>query len=166
MIEQAVIQRLFHADLVTGRLFWAVAPRTHPRLAGTEAGTVRKPSRANGKRYCYVKIGGVPYKRSHLVFCLVHGRWPVPCCDHINGDSTDDRPSNLREATVTQNAWNHKHRARRIDLPMGVRLTPAGRFQARIAQFGRLLCLGAYDTPEEAQAVYLTKRQELYREFA
>jgi hypothetical protein len=49
---------------------------------------------------------------------------------------------------------------------MGVRLTPSGRFQARIAHFGKLLSLGAFATPQEAQSVYLAKRQELYREFA
>ena len=166
MVTQADIQRLFHADLISGRLYWTVAPKQHPRLKGTEAGSLRRQSRPNGKRYCYIKINGVAYKRSHIIFCLVHGRFPAPCCDHINGDSTDDRPSNLREATVTENAWNHKGRARRIDLPMGVRLTPSGRFQARIAHFGKLLSLGAFATPQEAQSVYLAKRQELYREFA
>lgn len=165
-MEQGDIQRLFHADLVSGRLFWAVAPRTHPRLAGLEAGTIRKPSRVSGKRYCYIKAGGIAYKRSHLIFCLVHGRWPSPCCDHINGDSLDDRPSNLRDATVTENAWNHKRRARRIPLPMGVRRTASGRFQARISLNGTQIHLGAYDTPGEAHGVYVAKRKELYREFA
>ncbi len=164
MIVQGDVQRMFHADLTTGRLFWAVAPRTHPRLKGHEAGTARRA--ASGKFYWYIKIGGRAIKRSHLVFCLVHGRFPEPCCDHINGDSLDDRPSNLREATATQNAWNHKRRARRIQLPMGVRRAASGRFQARIGHLGKQLHLGAYDTPEAAEAAYLAKRKELFGEFA
>ena len=164
MIFQADVQRLFHADLLSGRLFWAIAPRTHPRLAGREAGSSRLGR--GGKCYWYIKIGGVAYKRSHLIFCLVHGRMPSPCCDHINGNSLDDRPSNLREATITENAWNHKTRARRINLPMGVRSLPSGRYQARLSFHGKQLHLGSFSTPEEARAVYLAKRVENYGEFA
>lgn len=164
MIVQGDIARLFRADLDAGRLFWAVAPRTHPRLLGTEAGSARASH--SGKSYWHIKIGGVPFKRSHLIFCLVHGHFPSPCCDHIDGDSLNDRPGNLREATPTQNAWNHKRRARRIALPMGVRVTGSGRFQARITQNGQQIHLGVYDTPEEARALYLAKRRELFREFA
>lgn len=164
MIEQGDIARLFRADLEAGKLFWAVAPRTHPRLLGKEAGSARKAH--SGKAYWWIKIGGVAHKRAHLIFCLVHGHFPAPCCDHIDGDSLNDRPSNLRQATATENAWNHKRRARRIALPMGVRSTASGRFQARISLHGMQLHLGAFDTPAEAHAVYLTKRKELYREFA
>lgn len=47
----------------------------------------------------------VPYKgkrydlREHrVIFAIVHGRWPDPEVDHINGDPTDNRIENLREA--------------------------------------------------------------------
>lgn len=120
-----------------------------------------------GKRYWVIKISRTSFKRGRLIFLAAHGRLPTPCVDHDNGDSLDDRKSNLREATVIQNAWNHKKRARRIDLPMGVRvLRESGRFQARISFHGRQIHLGAYDTPEQAHDVYLAKRKELYREWA
>lgn len=159
------LQRLFDIDFEKGRFFWKDPPKNHPRLKGQEAGAPRSDN--YGKRYWVIKIGRKAFKRARLVFLAVHRRFPEPCVDHRNGNSLDDRPDNLREATVTQNAWNHKSRARRIDLPMGVRLVRhSGRYQARISRHGQQLHLGAYDTPDEAHQVYLAKRKELYGEYA
>jgi hypothetical protein len=155
---------LFDVDLDAGRLFWRHGPRTHPRLAGQEAGGARRSH--SGKQYWIVKIDGRAVKRSHLIYLAANGELPSPCCDHINGDSLDDRASNLRRATVAENAQNHKRRARRIALPMGVRHMASGRFQARIGHLGKQVHLGAYATPEEAAAIYRAKRKELFGEFA
>jgi len=158
------VNNIFIVDVDAGRMFWRYGPRTHPRLAGQEAGCSRRAS--GGKSYWVVKIGGRAFKRAHLIYLVAVGEMPRPCCDHINGDSLDDRIANLRKATVAQNAQNHKGRARRIALPMGVRNLAGGRFQARIGHLGKLIHLGAYATPEAAQAVYLAKRKELFGEFA
>ena len=162
MIE--VIKHHFHIDVERGVLHWKVAPRTHPRLAGVEAGGARRNH--NGKFYWVIRLRGRAYKRGRLIFLIAHGRWPEPCVDHRNGNSLDDRLDNLREATVTENAWNHKGRKKRLQLPMGVRVIGSGRFQARLAYRGTMLHLGAFDTPNEAHAIYLAKRKEMYREFA
>lgn len=158
------LRHIFTVDLAEGKLFWHRPPGNHSRLFGREAGSPR--SSGSGKLYWHIKIGGRAYKRSHLIFAWVNGRMPSPCVDHIDGNSLNDRPANLREATALQNAWNHKKRARRIDLPMGVRRLASGRFQARIALEGRQIHLGAFDTPQQAAAAYQTKRGELYGEFA
>lgn len=148
-----------------GKLVWKCPPHNHPDLLGIEAGCVR-PNR-NGKKYCHIKKNRVGLKRGRLIFLWVHGHWPEPCVDHIDGDSTNDRISNLREATVLQNAWNHKTRARRIALPMGVRrINGSGRYEARIAQNKRMLHLGSFETPQEAEKIYQAKRKELFGEFA
>lgn len=152
-------------DLKNGTAVWLDATKQHVGLNGKEAGTPRT-SHA-GKKYWHIKIDGRPYKRSHLVFLVVNGRWPDLQVDHIDGDSLNDRPGNLREVTATQNAWNHKHRAKPSDLPMGVRLVPkSGRYQARITCNKQMHHLGAYDTPQEAHEVYRAKREELFNEYA
>lgn len=164
-ITKEALLRLFHVDSDTGRLYWRDISKYHSEKSGKEAGAPI-PSQS-GKKYWHVQIGGRKYKRGHLIFCAAYGRMPKPCLDHVNGNSLDDRLDNLREATATENAWNHKTRKRRIKLPMGVRLIPhSGRYQARISFHKRQIHLGAYDTPEEAQQVYLCKRKELFGEFA
>jgi len=155
----------FEIDAERGLLIWRHPPKNHPRMIDREAGSFR-PTHW-GKRYCHIKKDRHAFKRGYLIFLWVYGRWPAPCLDHIDGNSENDSIANLREATTTENAWNHKKRARRINLPMGVRLiTKSGRYEARIGFHGNQLTLGAYDTPEAAHAVYLAKRKELYREWA
>lgn len=155
---------MFSINAETGSVVWVDPPKYHPRMRGKEAGTL-KPNHS-GKLYCVIRIGRQPVKRGHLIFFSVFGRWPKPCLDHVNGDSTDDRIGNLREATVTQNAWNHKRRAKRSKLPMGVRSVKSGRYQARLAVNKKMLHLGTFATPEEAHAVYRQKRSEMYGQFA
>ena len=148
-----------------GELIWVQPPSNHPRLLGKAAGSPRPTH--SGKRYVHIKMDRRPFKRGWLIFLFVHGRWPTECLDHIDGDSLNDRIVNLRDATVMQNAWNHHKRARRINLPMGVRLaTKSGRYQARIGYNKQQLHLGTYDTPQEAEMVYLAKRKELFGEYA
>lgn len=151
-------------NIKTGKLFWIKPPKYHPDLIGKEAGYLQR-GRAN-KNYWVVQVDGKKYKRGHLVYFLTHGEWAKPCLDHINGDSLDDRPENLRKATVMQNAWNHKSRKRRIDLPMGVRVNCSGKFSARISHQGKQIHLGVFDTPQDASNIYQLKRKELYGQFA
>lgn len=154
----------FSIDVERGIVTWINPPKNHPRMFLKAAGSLR--CSRNGKRYCIVRINQRAVGRGYLVFFAQFRRWPYPLLDHINGDSSDDRIANLREATVTQNAWNHRSRRKRLTLPMGVRNMKSGRFQARIACNGRMFHLGTYATPAEARAIYISKRKELYGEFS
>lgn len=156
---------LFVVDADAGRLYWRNPPKSRAHLLGLEAGN-RQPSR-RGKFYWVVQIDKRKHKRGHLIFLAKHGRLPHPMLDHIDGNSLNDSADNIREATATQNAWNHKTRARRLQLPMGVRLIPhSGRYEARISCNKHQFHLGAFDTPEEAETVYRTKRKELFGDYS
>lgn len=164
MIEQTDVLRLFRVCFVEGRLFWRIAPRTHPRLVGREAGSLRRS--ASGKLYCHVKIDGKPYKRGHLIYLAANGEWPSPCLDHIDGNSLNDALSNIRRASVLENAWNHKKRSKRSDTPMGVRRLPSGRFQARLAKQNQQISVGTFATREAAIAAYRAARERYFGNFA
>lgn len=162
MITRESVLEILDFDSETGKFYWKNPPKYHPDLKGLEAGMSRK---GGHKAYWVIKINKIARKRGRLVFLVMNGRWPCPCIDHINGDSLDDKPNNLREATVTQNAWNHKTRRKTTNLPMGVR-TLGDRFAARISINKKHLFLGVFDTPELAADVYIAKRKELYGEFS
>jgi hypothetical protein len=155
---------MFTLDRETGKLFWLNPPKRLPYLKGEEAGL---PNKANTKFYWVIQINGKKIKRSRLVYYMVNGKWPDNCIDHINGDSLDDRPENIREATVTQNSWNHRTRLKKQNLPMGVRKN--GKFETYTARIGynkKMITIGTFKTIEEAQNAYITRKKELYGEYA
>jgi hypothetical protein len=102
MIEHDDVLNMFRVDFIQGRLFWAKAPRPHPRLLGEEAGSPRLSTNKK-KTYWYVKINGVAHKRGHLIFFAATGLWPAPCLDHIDGNSLNNTPSNLQYLSFNDN---------------------------------------------------------------
>lgn len=162
LTREKILSRL-SVDMETGIARWVDATKHHRNLVGEIAGHPRKGN--CGKYYWVIKIDGIPYRRSQIVLFLKTDKWPVELVDHENGDSLDDRPSNLRHATTIQNAWNHKTRRKKSELPMGVRQI-SGRYQARIACNSKTHYIGCFDTPEEASNAYQSKRKELFGEFA
>lgn len=164
MIEQGSLRSLLHYNEETGIFIWLKPPKRHPRLLGKEAGT--PIPNQNGKQYCHIKINGKKYKRSRLAYLYMTGALPPDCIDHINGNSLDDRWANLRPATITENAWNHHHRAKKSGLPMGVKLLASGTYLARISVNNRQLALGVFKTPQAAHAAYLEAREAHFGQFA
>lgn len=162
-MTQDDLMAVLRYDPETGVFVWVKPPKYHPDLLGKVAG-VATPSR--GKLYHVIQIGRVKYRRGRLAFLYMEGRWPAEVIDHANGDSLDDRWGNLREATVTQNAWNHKTRAKTSPLPMGVRQAQSGRYVARISQNKSPVTIGTFDTPEAASAAYNQERRRRYGQFA
>lgn len=92
----------FRLDPGTGQLFWR--PGHGGAYSGKEAFTAKRPD-----GYHCGMIKGRMYRRARVVFALVHGFFP-DSVDHVNHVRHDDRPENLRPATVTEN--NHAIRSR------------------------------------------------------
>lgn len=148
-----------------GRLFWLSPPPEHAEKLGQEAGCICRGSNGN-KDYWQVRLGGKTFKRSRVVFFMTHGFWPTPCVDHINGDSLDDRPENLRQATYRQNAQNQKPRRGKMSgLPQGV--SPyQGKFRAQIHVDGKRRVIGQFTDIEAASAAYQAARKEAFGAYA
>ena len=163
MIGRDRLRKAMIYEPVSGQFFWIAPPPEHAELRGREAGAPRK---GNHKYYWVIKIGGKAYRRSWLAYLWMTGDWPADQIDHVNGNSLDDRWENLRAATATENAQNHKRRAKKSPLPMGVREVPSGRFAARIAVNKQKIHLGTFDTPESASRAYQTARREHFGEFS
>lgn len=155
----AEIKSRLDVNMESGRVFWRAPSKYHARLIGQEAGCPR-PDRHGSLRWV-VKLKGIPYKRAQLVLMLKTGRWPSEMVDHRNGDTLDDRPSNLRHASAYLNAQNHRTRAKKSPLPMGVRQLPSGLFQARIAHKKQQLVVGLFNSPAQAHTAYIAAKQEL-----
>jgi hypothetical protein len=151
------IHSLFECDPEKGLLFWK--NRSRQRWRGT-AGQLH----TNG--YWTVRVGK---KRKRLlnhriIFALVHGRWPNRI-DHINMDRSDNRISNLREATRSQNAMNARKQRDNTSGFKGVSRW-RGKWQAKIQRDGKQRFLGAFSTPQDAALAYKNAAINLHGEFA
>lgn len=156
-------ERLLYAPK-KGVFYWIKPPAAHSELLGEEAGAVAR--NRSGKSYHLIQIDGRKYKRSRLAFLYMVGRWPEGVVDHIDGNSTDDRWANLREATVQQNAYNRRPHKKSSSLPMGVRQTASGRFAARIGVDGKQISLGTFGCAQDAARAYQQAKEKYYGEFA
>ena len=153
----------FRLDEETGIFYWRSPPSCHAYLMGSVAG--RCVTERTGKQYWQIKVDNKMYKRSRMVFLVMHGKLPFPCVDHKNGNSLDDSPLNLREATEEQNARNRKTHKKSNDLPRGVKQVK-DKFVSLIRHNKKQEHLGTFGTIEEALGMYLSKRKEYYGEFA
>lgn len=162
-LTKNLVDSMFEIHPDEGKIFWKNVSKHHIGLNRKEAGG---PSSARGKTYWVVSIHGKKYKRSRIIFLHVHGNISSQCLDHINGNSLDDRISNLREASFCQNCQNVKEKSKKSGLPMGIRTMASGKYQARISVNGRQIHLGCYETVEEAASVYQKKRKEFFNDFA
>ena len=86
-------------------------------------------------------------------------------CDHINGKGLDNRRSNLRLCTHSQNMANRGPQKNNTSGYKGVSMNGA-KWRAVIMYKKRSFHLGNHDTREEAAHAYNEKAIELFREFA
>jgi hypothetical protein len=87
--------------------------------------------------------------------------------DHIDGNGLNNRRSNLRLASKSNNAMNSKKRSDNKSGFKGVCLhKTSGKWRSYITINKHQRSLGYYDTPEEAHEAYRRAAMELYGEFA
>lgn len=134
--------------------------QTNARESGTMVGT------ENGDGYLQVRIRPRAYFVHRIVWEMANG--PIPDgmeIDHANGMRSDNRPSNLRLATETQNKWNKPGRHNRTGLK-GIYLHRSGKYVARIGCYGKVHHLGVFNTASEAHGAYCNAAKRLHGEFA
>jgi hypothetical protein len=164
-LNQEELKAAFRYDAQTGALFHRprsdVRPCWNARYAGKPAGYI------GTKGYPTVAFRGGYYRIHRIVWAMEVG--PIPDgmqVDHVDGDRTNNRLSNLRLATPHQNRCNQKMRSDNGIGLKGVRLHKSGRYCSRITSHGREIRLGYFNTPEDAHAAYVKAAQRYHGEFA
>lgn len=110
----------------------------------------KAPNRSNDARYNIVKIDGVPFAEHRIIWKFVTGEDPL-VIDHINGNRSDNRWANLRNATVAQNARNAKRSSTNTSGCPGVRLHKRDRlWLARITVNYKEIFLGSFRKKSDA----------------
>lgn len=85
--------------------------------------------------------------------------------DHINGNTLDNRRSNLRLVSYRENAFNRRPRKDSILGVRGVRQRDSGKFSAYIFDGKKRIQLGEYLSLEEAVSARHNAARKLHGEF-
>ena len=87
--------------------------------------------------------------------------------DHIDGCGINNRRSNLRSATPSQNAQNQGKQTTNTTGVKGVSyIKSRNKWQAAICFEGNKINIGRFNTKEEAYHAYCEKAKELHKDFA
>jgi hypothetical protein len=118
---------------------------------GIVYGTKGTPLNTNNNGYVEI-AGSYPNNRLRLMahtfgFWWVHGTTPSHI-DHIDQNRKNNKISNLRQVTNQQNAFNTPAKGYNWD-PVN------NKWRARIMLNKKSICLGRYNTEEEARNAYL-----------
>jgi hypothetical protein len=133
--------------------------KTHNTKVGEKVGY------PNGSGYLTVSIKKTKYYLHRLIWIYHYGSL-FDFIDHINGDKTDNRIENLREATNQQNTWNRGKSKSNTTGYKNVYLTSSGKYNARGYKDYTYVNLGTYDTIEEANFIATKWRKKNHEGFA
>lgn len=148
----------------TGNFTWKARNTCSNKIyEGKVAGSVYSAK----KPYIRITIENVNYSAHRLAWFYVYGAWPKGQIDHINGDKSDNKIINLREASHAQNNQNKKVRKDSATGIKGVSFDKrTNKYRASIRVDGALISLGFFKTPEQARFAYHQAAKNYFGEFA
>jgi hypothetical protein len=155
ILTAAELRHVVSYDADTGTFWWKniISRKVKPgQVAGCD----------NGSGYIRIPILGKIYRAHRLAWLYVYGHWPEHLIDHINGDTSDNRIANLREATRRLNSENLRGPTVRNSTGFLGVFPSRRRFGAKIDVGGTSEYLGLYDTAAEAHAAYLAAKRKLH----
>ena len=139
------LRELLSYDAETGVFRWKFACSRRVRV-GDVAGVIAHD------RARLIRADKKLYRAHRLAWFYVYAAWPQEV-DHINGDPSDNRLSNLRECTRCENTRNVRvHKDNASGLKGAYR--DKKRWASRIYVSGKNINLGTFDTAAEAAAAY------------
>lgn len=155
---QIELRRLFHIDDLGRLIRLAPSGHCHP---GEIAGTIQN------NRYRAVSFRGARELAHRLAWLYYYGEWPADDIDHINGNRDDNRISNLRLASRSQNNVNSVVPKNNTSGHKGAYYDKRrGHWVAEIWVYKRKIWLGSFPTTAEAGAAYQGALRLHYGEFA
>jgi hypothetical protein len=149
--EEDLQEMVRRYDLVDGKLYYKETVSSRA-MKGTEAG-----STDNSNGYRVVIIKGRVFRVHRIIYYLHYGIWPGDFhIDHIDGDTLNNKPENLRLVTHKQNLRSYKKTRKGVTSKYrGVSWHKASnKYAAQIRHNNNTIYLGLFTQEEEAALAY------------
>ncbi len=152
ILSQDRLIELLRYEPETGHFYW-LRKTTSNISTNKPAGCKMKTG------YLCIRVCNELHYCHRLAWLYMTGEWPSEQIDHINGNKSDNRFSNLRSVTQNQNCQlKHVASGRSKTGFAGVTVNErSGKFNAR----HKNKWLGTFKTPEEAHKAYVAYRDKL-----
>jgi hypothetical protein len=145
-------------DPQTGRMWWKVSTAHAVKPGDPAFSTLSK----NG--YLHGSFRGVKTYGHRVALAHFYGSWPEDDTDHINGNRSDNRISNLRPVTRSTNCRNAALPSHNTSGVVGVHFAKRqNRWMAHIKTKGKFRFLGYFDA--KADAIAARKAAEIEHGF-
>jgi len=153
-MDQATLKGLLHYDPEHGLFTWrTMLCRRNP---------VGAPAGCRELKAVRIRIRGKAYMAHRLAWLYMTGAYPANFIDHINGDPFDNRWSNLRDVTLSENSQNQRRAHSRSKSGLLGASKNGKRWLASISVQGRGHTIGYFDTAEAAHLAYIAAKRRLH----
>ena len=131
-----------------------------PHAKGSAAGNIQ----SNG--YCQIRIDYKLFLSHRLAWFYCFTEWPEYLIDHIDGNPSNNKLDNLREATQSQNMQNTGLLRTNSSGFRGVSYVKSrNKYEAYISIDNKKKNLGHFNTAEEASIAYLNAANQVRKEY-
>jgi hypothetical protein len=153
MITAERLRELVHYCPETGEFTWITVTSNTIKI-GDIAGSLRKDG------YFRIGIDKKLYFAHRLAWLYVYGNSPLGYIDHIDGDRSNNRINNLRDADRFTNNQNIKCAQANNKSTGFLGVTRHGsKFKAQITINRNHIHLGLFDNPHDAHEAYLSAKR-------
>ena len=146
-------------DPYTGKFTWLI-------LRGRDVSALNIDAGCDGRKHGYARItfGQKGFLAHRLAWLYVTGQWPSKDIDHIDGNRSNNKWLNLREASQQQNSQNlRKARSNSKSQLLGAHYSKCNKnWAAQIRFNGKIHHIGSFSTPEDAHAAYIEKKRQVH----
>lgn len=126
-----------------------------------KTGTVTGHAMTNG--YILITLFYKQYLAHRLAWLIMTGEWPKHQIDHIDRDRSNNKWSNLREATNKQNSENHSIRSDNTSGKTGVYFCKTKKkWKVCICHHGKSHSFGYHKNLEDAIAVRVAAERQFF----
>ena len=156
MITQDRLKELFEYE--DGNLIRKVSRGRGVTSKRWPAGSVLGSKKTDG--YFLASVDYHLYKLHRLIWLWHYGSFPNGQIDHIDGNPSNNRIENLREATPGENMQNQTRP--RINNKLGVQgvYKVGSRYRAVLTKDKKNSHLGYFDSPQDAHKAYLEAKKQ------
>lgn len=155
VLTQDRLKEVLDYDQNSGLFTWAI-----DYSKKSSKGSVAGKNHSAGYRVVFFDAS--QHMMHRLAWLYIYGVLPEKHIDHINGNKVDNRISNLREVTHSENQQNRKRTSNTSGFSGVTKVKDKARWGARIRINYNKIFLGYFDSPELAYEAYLKAKRHLH----